>query len=183
MSGTLVTVEEYANNKGVTKSAVYKQMKRHADELKDHIENRGGKMWLDEDATRLLDEASNKSAPVLVDAADKVKYEELENRYKELENTLNEVQNKLQASMELNVSLSNEKTGMIEELTRAKALIEEHNSLKGRYEELITAKSRTDYELESEKRQNEELKKELDNEKSEVERLKNRNLWQRLLNK
>lgn len=183
MSGTLVTVEEYAKNKGVTKSAVYKQMKRHEDELKDHIENRAGKMWLDEEATQLLNEASNKSAPILVDQADRIKYEELEARNRELESTISDIKDRLQSSMELNVSLSNEKTGMIEELTRARALIEEHNELKIRYDELIGDKTRTEIELEHEKKQNEELQNQLADEKSEVERLKNRNLWQRLLNK
>lgn len=183
MSGTLVTVEEYAKNKGVTKSAVYKQMKRHEDELKDHIENRAGKMWLDEEATQLLNEASNKSAPILVDQADRIKYEELEARNRELESTIGDIKDRLQASMELNVSLSNEKTGMIEELTRARALIEEHNELKIRYDELIGDKTRTEIELEHEKKHNEELQNQLADEKSEVERLKNRNLWQRLLNK
>lgn len=183
MSGILVTVEEYANNKGVTKSAVYKQIKRHAEELQGHIESKSGKMWLDEEATGLLDEASNKSAPVLVDMADKQRAEEIEAENEELKSQLGILREKMNTLMELNMSLTNEKIAMIEELTAAKALVEEHNNLKTKNEHLIEENARTQISLEAALKEKELLETKLNTVSSEVERLQKRNLWQRILNK
>ena len=176
MAGFLVSVEEYANNKGVTKSAVYKQIKRHEEELKGHIENNAGTMWLDEEATRLLDEASNKSAPVIVDMADKQRMEELK-----IENEA--LKDKMQRLMEMNLNLANEKVKMVEELTKARALVEDHNSLKARYDNLIQDKTRVEVELENEIKEKDGVELKLHEATSEIERLRTRSLWQRIINK
>lgn len=183
MSGILMTVEEYANTKGVTKSAVYKQIKRHDDELKGHIESRAGKMWLDEEATKLLDAASSKSAPVLVDMADKQRMDELLKANEDLKEEINVLKDRMQQSMEMNLRLSNEKMTMLEELTTARALVEEHNSLKLKYDNLIEDKTRLKIELESSINKKNEVETKLNETVSEVDRLKKRNLWQRILNK
>ena len=71
------SVAEIAAMRGVSERAIYKQIKTHSKELEGHIEKIKGKQWLDEEAVRLLGEASSNSAPVVVEDASKQELEEL----------------------------------------------------------------------------------------------------------
>lgn len=62
----MVTVREYALNKGVTERAVYKQMKskKNAERLDGHIRIIDGKQWLDDTAVSILDESKQTSVVI-----------------------------------------------------------------------------------------------------------------------
>lgn len=97
----MITVKEYAEQKGKSVQSVYKQMKskENAVALEGHIHvrrvnNRDVKL-LDEDAVRVLDEASNHSIQVILETDDKRRIEELEQQIEVLKDQLLITQNQL----------------------------------------------------------------------------------------
>lgn len=78
------TVKEVAEQRGVSDRAIYKQLKTHADKLKDFIKKEKGKTWINYDGIQILNEASDQSPVPYVEHAEKLKLEELEKEVKEL---------------------------------------------------------------------------------------------------
>lgn len=97
-----LTVKEYAERTGKSVQAVYKQIKGKelSEQLKEHIIElpRGGGRTvkkLDEEAVRLLEEASKKSPQIIVQTDDKERIEQLERDKEALLIKVAELQEKL----------------------------------------------------------------------------------------
>lgn len=77
-----VTVKDYADSKGVTVQAVYKQLKRHEKELENHIHIHKKKRFLDEYAVDYLTQQSNETPTVILhnDQSDHIDRLEEENK-------------------------------------------------------------------------------------------------------
>lgn len=97
-----LSVKEYAERTGKSVQAVYKQMKGKelTEQLKGHIKElpRGGGRTikkLDEEAVRLLDEASRQSPQIIVQTDDKERIEQLERDKEALLIKVAELQEKL----------------------------------------------------------------------------------------
>lgn len=79
----MITVSEYAEARGKTVQAVYKQMKgkRNAALLKGHVHegmvNNKKTSLLDDEAVRILDEASHQSVQIITQTEEKARVDEL----------------------------------------------------------------------------------------------------------
>lgn len=76
----MITVKQYADERGITIQAVHQSMngKRKKERLDGHVQVIDGIKWLDEEAVAILDEARNKS-PIVWEKADaNERIEELE---------------------------------------------------------------------------------------------------------
>lgn len=88
MENTLITVKEYSDQRGKSVQATYKQIQRHKDELKDHVIRRDKKTYLDEEAVRILNEASNQTPTIIVENA---KDEVIDQQKQEIEALKNKI--------------------------------------------------------------------------------------------
>lgn len=79
------TVEQIAEKRGVSKQAIYKQIQSHKAELEGHTNKIQGKLWYDEAAVKILEDAAMNSAPSVVLTAEKEEVEQLKEKIKELE--------------------------------------------------------------------------------------------------
>lgn len=120
-----LTINEYAQTKGVSTQAVYKQLKAHEWELSDKIINREGKRWLSPEAIEILDKASKTSAPIIIDSIDKSKLEDAQRRIQELEEQLQIAQNKVLTAQETIIGLQRDKIDYIAIGERSKLLLEQ----------------------------------------------------------
>lgn len=82
----MINVKEYADSKGVSTQAVYKQLKVHEEALKGHIKKIQGKRYLDEDAVKYLNGQSNNTPCVVVQSNSDERVKELEEENKTLRN-------------------------------------------------------------------------------------------------
>ena len=110
----LMTIKEYAKEKGISYEAVRRQIKRYSKELEGHLSKDGRTTLLDEDAVKFLD-GKRADNPVVV--FEKSKDEEIEQLRLEKENLLirvAELQNLLLVEKEKVVCLQNEKLELLE---------------------------------------------------------------------
>lgn len=82
----MITVKQYAEERGITIQAVHQSMqgKRKKDRLEGHVTVIDGVKWLDEEAVAILDESRNKSPVVYEKAEANQRIEELEENEKRL---------------------------------------------------------------------------------------------------
>lgn len=80
----MITVKQYANDRGITIQAVHQSMsgKRKKERLQGHVQVIDGVKWLDEEAVAILDEARNKSPIVWEKTDTNARIEELEQNEK-----------------------------------------------------------------------------------------------------
>ena len=131
----VISIKEFAQNRGVTYEAVRKQVAKYEEELRDHIVKRGRVQYLDEYAQKFLIE-HRRLSPVVVkieDSQDAVK--ELEETVETLRAKLLEAQNELLNAQKRVIELQDKQSSMIEEKLRYEALIEDHEALKTRISE------------------------------------------------
>lgn len=121
----LMTINEYAQTKGVSTQAVYKQIKVHELELVGHILSQGGKRWLSPEAVEILDRASKMSAPVIIDSIDKTKLEDAESHIRELETQLLAAQIELLKAKDTIINLQTDKMEYMGITERSKVLLEQ----------------------------------------------------------
>lgn len=62
----MVSIKEYAESKGVSTQAVYKQLKTHEKALLGHIQKVNGKRYLDDEAVAYLNAQSENTPSVIV---------------------------------------------------------------------------------------------------------------------
>ena len=97
----MVTVKEYADQRGKSVQSVYKQMKskENAVALEGHIHvrrvNNKDVKLLDEEAVRVLNEASNHSIQVILETEDKERIARLEEEKQALIIQIAQIQNEL----------------------------------------------------------------------------------------
>lgn len=122
-----LTINEYAQTKGVSTQAVYKQLKAHEWELSGKIINREGKRWLSPEAIEILDKASKTSAPIIIDSIDKSKLEDAERRIQELQEQLRIAQGELSNAKDAIINLQKDKIDYIAIGERSKLLLEQRD--------------------------------------------------------
>lgn len=66
----MVSIKEYAMYRGVTTQAVYKLLKSHDRELKNHIITRNRKRFIDDEGVDILNKISGDQPTKLIDATD-----------------------------------------------------------------------------------------------------------------
>lgn len=97
----MITVKEYAEQRGKSVQSVYKQMKskENAGALEGHIHvrkvNNKDVKLLDEEAVRVLNEASNHSIQVILETDDKERIARLEEEKQALIMQIAQIQNEL----------------------------------------------------------------------------------------
>lgn len=62
----MLSIKDYAERKGVSTQAVYKQLKTHEKALEGHIQKISGKRYLDDEAVAYLDAQSESTPSVIV---------------------------------------------------------------------------------------------------------------------
>lgn len=158
----MVTIRDYAGQRGVTYEAVRQQIKRYRPELEGHIHQEGRTQYLDDAAVAILDNYRAKN-PVVV-------YEKgREDRIKELEAALDEYKTRLISVQEQLLQMGDMRVQLQAAETRQLLLEESREEFKARAaaaeQEAAAAKA------------------ELDDARAELNRLKNRSFWQRVFGK
>ena len=129
----LITVKEYAENRGKSVQSVYQQMKRkdNSQKLEGHIVKKrvGNKetKFLDTVAVEILDEASRQAPQVIMETMDKERIEELEAENKllvqkivELQDQLIKKTEKIELLQEANILLLEQKQERMQEQEEVK---------------------------------------------------------------
>ena len=207
----MITIKDYAKQKGVSYEAIRKQIKRYEDELEGHLVKQNRFLMLDDDAVRFLDSKRSEN-PVIV--YEQNKDEELEQLRKEnkvlliqmntVQDQLGKVQQKLIAEMNTTKLLTNEKVQYLEykaqaeqkdlqlqDLAKARDAAQEKSDQQEallRLKEqqigaLTAAKESAAENLQAAQTKLEELEKRAKAAEEETNRLKNRNFWDRLFNR
>lgn len=78
----MFTIKQYAESKGVSHQAVYKQLQTHADELEPYIITRGRTRYLTNEAVDILEKYRESNTQIVERTNDKEKIAELENQIK-----------------------------------------------------------------------------------------------------
>ena len=207
----MITIKDYAKQKGVSYEAIRKQIKRYEDELEGHLVKQNRFLMLDDEAVRFLDSKRSEN-PVIV--YEQNKDEELEKLRKEnkvlliqmntVQDQLGKVQQKLIAEMNTTKLLTNEKVQYLEykaqaeqkdlqlqDLAKARDAAQEKSDQQEallRLKEqqigaLTAAKESAAENLQAAQTKLEELEKRAKAAEEETNRLKNRSFWDRLFNR
>jgi len=207
----MITIKDYAKQKGVSYEAIRKQIKRYEDELEGHLVKQNRFLMLDDEAVRFLDSKRSEN-PVIV--YEQNKDEELEQLRKEnkvlliqmntVRDQLGKVQQKLIAEMNTTKLLTNEKVQYLEykaqaeqkdlqlqDLAKARDAAQEKSDQQEallRLKEqqigaLTAAKESATENLQAAQTKLEELEKRAKAAEEETNRLKNRSFWDRLFNR
>lgn len=113
----MITIKDYAKDKGISYEAVRKQVKRYKEELKDHISIQNRTQFLDDYAVDFLNEKRNEN-PIIIQ--EQAKDEELERLREENKNLLMKM-----------VAIQDKMAAIQEELNQArKELSEEKDQIK-----------------------------------------------------
>lgn len=207
----MITIKDYAKQKGVSYEAIRKQIKRYEDELEGHLVKQNRFLMLDDDAVRFLDSKRSEN-PVIV--YEQNKDEELEQLRKEnkvlliqmntVQDQLGKVQQKLIAEMNTTKLLTNEKVQYLEykaqaeqkdlqlqDLAKARDAAQEKSDQQEallRLKEqqigaLTAAKESASENLQAAQTKLEELEKRAKAAEEETNRLKNRSFWDWLFNR
>jgi len=207
----LITIKDYAKQKGVSYEAIRKQIKRYEEELKDHLQKQNRFLMLDEEAVKFLDERRAEN-PVIV--YEQNKDEELEQlrqqnnmllvQMNQVQAQLGKVQQQLIGEMEKTKALTSEKVQYLEykaqsearekqvkdltaEREQAKAMVSQQEALLRLKEQqigaLTNAKETAAANLKEEKERTAQAEAKYQEAEAELERLKKRGFWARLFNK
>ena len=116
----MISIKQYAEKKGITTQAVYKQIKIHSAELGEHIVKEKGKRMLDDFACDFLESRTKENPVVIIDQENKKELERLRKRELELLEEIRQKDNiiiNLQQSNNLRITEKNE---VLKELTEEK---------------------------------------------------------------
>lgn len=108
-----LTVKDYADSKGVTVQAVYKQLKTHEKELKGHIHTHQRKRFLDEYAVDYLNQQSSETPTIILQHDQSEKLLQLEEENKNLLIKIAELQDVIIKKSEKIELLQEEKTQLL----------------------------------------------------------------------
>ena len=110
----MVSIKEYAKNKGVSYEAVRKQVNRYAGELKAHITKVGRTQYLDEEAVLFLDNKRAESPIIVMESGKDEEIQRLEAENKALLLKIAELQDALIREKDQVKQLQNEKIELLE---------------------------------------------------------------------
>lgn len=110
----MVSLKEYAKNKGVSYEAVRKQVNRYKDELKGHISKVNRTQYLDEEAVAFLDGKRAESPIIIMESGKDEEIQRLEMENKALLLKVAELQEALLKEKDQVKLLQNEKIELLE---------------------------------------------------------------------
>ena len=110
----MVSLKEYAKNKGVSYEAVRKQVNRYKDELKGHISKVNRTQYLDEEAVAFLDSKRAESPIIIMESGKDEEIHRLEMENKALLLKVAELQEALLKEKDQVKLLQNEKIELLE---------------------------------------------------------------------
>lgn len=110
----MVSLKEYAKNKGVSYEAVRKQVNRYKDELKGHISKVNRTQYLDEEAVVFLDSKRAESPIIIMESGKDEEIQRLEMENKALLLKVAELQEALLKEKDQVKLLQNEKIELLE---------------------------------------------------------------------
>lgn len=110
----MVSLKEYAKNKGVSYEAVRKQVNRYTDELKGHISKVNRTQYLDEEAVAFLDSKRAESPIIIMESGKDEEIQRLEMENKALLLKVAELQEALLKEKDQVKLLQNEKIELLE---------------------------------------------------------------------
>lgn len=207
----MITIKDYAKQKGVSYEAIRKQIKRYEDELEGHLVKQNRFLMLDDEAVRFLDSKRSENPVIVYEQNKDEELEQLRHENKVLliqmntvQDQLGKVQQKLIAEMNTTKLLTSEKVQYLE----YKALAEQKDlqlqdaakardaaqqkadqqeallRLKEQQIGALTAARESAAEnLQAAQTRMEELEKRAKAAEEESLRLKNRSFWDRLFNR
>lgn len=110
----MVSLKEYAKNKGVSYEAVRKQVNRYKDELKGHISKVNRTQYLDEEAVAFLDSKRAENPIIIMESGKDEEIQRLEMENKALLLKVAELQEALLKEKDQVKLLQNEKIELLE---------------------------------------------------------------------
>ena len=110
----MVSLKEYAKNKGVSYEAVRKQVNRYKDELKGHISKVNRTQYLDEEAVAFLDSKRAESPIIIMESGKDEEIHRLEMENKAVLLKVAELQEALLKEKDQVKLLQNEKIELLE---------------------------------------------------------------------
>ena len=207
----MITIKDYAKQKGVSYEAIRKQIKRYEDELEGHLVKQNRFLMLDDEAVRFLDGKRSENPVIVYEQNKDEELEQLRHENKMLliqmntvQDQLGKVQQKLITEMNTTKLLTNEKVQYLEykaqaeqkelqlqDLAKARDTAQEKSNQQEallRLKEqqigaLTAAKESAAENLQAAQTRVEELEKRAQTAEEETRRLKNRSFWDRLFNR
>ena len=126
----VMTIRQYAQQKGVSYEAIRKQIKRYQDDLRDHIIIKNRTMYLDEQGVEFLDKKRNDNSVISRrdDAEEELKalrqqVDALRSKIVELQEAVIKSKDDVIALSEANRKLTGENVVLLEDKTRLQAAI------------------------------------------------------------
>lgn len=117
----MITIKDYAKQKGVSYEAIRKQIKRYEDELEGHLVKQNRFLMLDDEAVQFLDSKRSENPVIVYEQNKDEELEQLRHENKVLliqmntvQDQLGKVQQKLIAEMNTNKLLTQEKVQYLE---------------------------------------------------------------------
>ena len=111
----MVSLREYAKNKGISYEAVRKQVSRYKNELDGHIFKNGRTQFLDEEALSFLDKKRADSPIIVMETSKDEEIERLQEENKALLLKITQLQDQLLLEKEQVKTLQCEKIALLEE--------------------------------------------------------------------
>jgi len=207
----MITIKDYAKQKGVSYEAIRKQIKRYEDELEGHLVKQNRFLMLDDEAVRFLDGKRSENPVIVYEQNKDEELEQLRHENKVLliqmntvQDQLGKVQQKLIAEMNTTKLLTSEKVQYLEYKAQAEqkelqlqdaAKAREAAQQKADQQEallrlkeqqigaLTAARESAAENLQAAQTRMEELEKRAKAAEEESLRLKNRSFWDRLFNR
>lgn len=207
----MITIKDYAKQKGVSYEAIRKQIKRYEDELEGHLVKQNRFLMLDDEAVQFLDSKRSENPVIVYEQNKDEELEQLRHENKVLliqmntvQDQLGKVQQKLIAEMNTTKLLTQEKVQYLEykaqaeqkelqlqDLAKARDAAQEKSDQQEallRLKEqqigaLTAAKESAAENLQAAQTKMEELEKRAKAAEEETNRLKNRSFWDRLFNR
>ena len=207
----MITIKDYAKQKGVSYEAIRKQIKRYEDELEGHLVKQNRFLMLDDEAVQFLDSKRSENPVIVYEQNKDEELEQLRHENKVLliqmntvQDQLGKVQQKLIAEMNTTKLLTSEKVQYLEYKAQAEqkdlqlqdtAKARDAAQQKADQQEallrlkeqqigaLTAARESAAENLQAAQTRMEELEKRAKAAEEESLRLKNRSFWDRLFNR
>ncbi len=128
----IITMREFAAQKGVTYEAIRRQVARHEEELRGHIVTKDRTKYLDEYAQKYLSEHRRLSPVVTKIEDNQGKVDELEQTVESLRARLLAAQDELLKAQQHVIELQADREAMLEAKAQHAALIEENETMRER---------------------------------------------------
>lgn len=161
----LVTLKQFAEEKGITYEAVRRQILKYADELEGHIVTVDGTRYLDEEAQKFLSERRRLS-PIVV------KIEDTQADNKEILEKIESLKTQLLKAQERVIQLQDEARAGIEDKIKYQLLIADHEEQKKRLREVETTLQEKQSELDSEKETRRALQNRMEEQSKQLDDLR-----------